>query len=66
MENRDKNMLCVRIERHQEYGTEYVEATGEPAKHVACAGIEPSVDDYAGRGLDERYEDDCARRCGLL
>jgi hypothetical protein len=26
METRDKNMLCARIERHQECGAEYVEA----------------------------------------
>jgi hypothetical protein len=24
-----------------------------------------AVNDYAGDGLDERWEDDCARRCGL-
>jgi hypothetical protein len=23
------------------------------------------VNDYAGDGLDARYEDDCAARCGL-
>jgi len=46
--------------------------------HVAChgakfgnvsatvAGVDHGANDYAGDGLDSRYEDDCARACGLL
>ena len=34
---------------------------------VCAAEVEHrAVNDYAGDGLDERYEDDCARQCGLL
>lgn len=27
--------------------------------------VDRSVNDYAGDGLDQRYEDDCKERCGL-
>jgi hypothetical protein len=32
---------------------------------VIAGKIDQSLNDYAGDGLDSRYEDDCASRCGL-
>ena len=43
---------------------------GLDGNSVKCSGIlkgqvDRNVNDYAGDGLDSRYEDDCASRCGL-
>ena len=40
---------------------------GNPGRivHLTCAaGVDPAVNDYAGDGLDSRYEDSCADICG--
>jgi hypothetical protein len=34
-------------------------------KAKLAAGVDKSVNDYAGDGLDARWEDDCAERCGV-
>jgi len=33
--------------------------------HLKVSAVDHNVNDYAGDGLDSRYEDDCARACGL-
>ena len=33
--------------------------------HLKLATVDQNVNDYAGDGLDARYEDDCRERCGL-
>jgi hypothetical protein len=43
---------------------------GLDGNSAKCAGVirgavDPSLNDYAGDGLDARYEDECAERCGL-
>lgn len=43
---------------------------GLDGNSTKCSGIiagkrDAGLNDYAGDGLDSRYEDDCARQCGL-
>lgn len=33
--------------------------------HLKANRVDQNLNDYAGDGLDARYEDDCARMCGL-
>ena len=37
----------------------------ECSANLQQAIVDKSVNDYAGDGLDSRYEDDCASKCGL-
>jgi hypothetical protein len=32
---------------------------------IRSSGVDHNLNDYAGDGLDARYEDDCAEACGL-
>jgi hypothetical protein len=35
------------------------------AGNIGAKMVDRGLNDYAGDGLDARYEDDCARACGL-